>query len=79
MKQFVIGGLNTPQKKSEAEAILKELGYVDRGDYNVIRRENEKCTFISAYHEGAYSYRNTNCGETPITLEDLRTMKKQKK
>ena len=79
MKQFVIGGLDTPQKKSEAEAILKGLGYVDRVEWNSEHREYYFCTFIDACRNGDYQYHNHNCGETPISLEELRTMKNQEK
>ena len=79
MKQFVIGGLDTPEKKSEAEAILKGLGYEDRVEWNCIKRERVMSTLIAVYPSGVYSYRNHTCGKTPITLEDLRTMKKQEK
>jgi len=79
MKQFVIGGLDTPEKKQEAEAILKEFGYRDDQHWNERWREDEDCTFIDVYIDGDYQYHNHNCEQTPITLDELRTMKKQEK
>ena len=77
MKPFVIGGLDTPEKKQEAEAILKGLGCVDDEKWNLETRDEEGFTFIRAYEY--YSYHNHDCQKTPITLEDLRTMKTQEK
>lgn len=81
MNSFVIGGLDTPEKKSEAEAILKELGYADDPYWNCDWREDEDCTFIATYNHGSYMYDNHNhdCQKPPITLEYLRTMKNQEK
>lgn len=79
MKQFVIGGLDTPQKKSEAEAILKELGCESVEEWNESYREEELCSFIATYNHGFYMYHTHKGFQTPITLEDLRTMKNQEK
>jgi len=80
MKEFVIGGLDTPKKKREAEAILKRLGYVDRVEWNSLWREDEEFTFINAYKMPSgyrYSYYNHKCFQTPITLKELKAMAKQ--
>ena len=79
MKQFVIGGLDTPEKKQEAEAILKGLGYVDRIEWNSLWRKDERCVFIETYKHGTYRYHSHKCFQTPITLEDLRIKKNQEK
>jgi len=77
MKEFVIGGLDTPKKKREAEAILKRLGYVDRVEWNSLWREDEEFTFINAYKMPSgyrYSYYNHKCFQTPITLKELKAI-----
>jgi len=75
MKQFVIGVLDTPQKKQEAEAILKELGYESNERWNINFREDEDATFIATYIYGDYQYHNHDCEQPPITLEELKAMK----
>lgn len=79
MKQFVIGGLDTPEKKSEAEAILKELGYVDDKYWNREYRGFMHFTFILTTRKDLYAYHCHDCQQIPITLEKLRTMKNQEK
>lgn len=80
MKQFVIGGLDTPQKKQEAEAILEDLGYENNEWWNNGLRESELFNYILVRIDGFYyEYYSHDCGETTITLEDLRIMKNQEK
>jgi hypothetical protein len=77
MKEFVIGGLDTPQKKKKAEAILKKMGYLSNKEWNNEFRNN--CDFIMTHSYGDYQYQNHNCRQTPIALEDLEKMAKPKK
>jgi hypothetical protein len=77
MKQFVIGGLDTPQKKKKAEAILKKMGYRDVEEWN--NEYRDKCDFIMTYIYGGYQYHSHDCFSTPIPLEDLEKMAKPKK
>lgn len=79
MKQFVIGGLDTPEKKQEAEAILKELGYESDESWNYNQREDKMYSFIAVYKHKTYSYHNHDCKAKPITFDELRTMKNQEK
>jgi hypothetical protein len=77
MKQFVIGGLDTPQEKKKAEAILKKIGYQDDEDWN--NEFRGECEFLKCYKQGGYSYQPHDCEQTPITLEELEKMAKPKK
>ena len=74
MKTFVIGGLDSPKKKQQAEAILKGLGYADDQYWNCDWREDEDCTFIETYNHGSYMYHNHDCEQTPITLKELKSI-----
>ena len=67
MKAFVIGGLDSPKKKKKAEALLKKMGYWNN-EYR------GACDFIMTYSYGDYQYHSHNCGQTPITLEELQDM-----
>lgn len=76
MKKFVIGGLNSLQEKKKAEAILKKMGYLSDEDWNTDFRY--KCSFISCYNNhGIYIYQTHDCGEIPITLEELKAISNQ--
>ena len=77
MKSFVIGGLDSPKKKQEAEAILKDLGYESNEEWNKKWREDADCTFIETYTYGDYQYHNHDCQKTPITLEELKSIANQ--
>lgn len=77
MKEFVIGGLDTPKKKQKAEAILKDLGYKGNEDWNDICRNTELSSFIETYGDGSYLYHTHDCDETPITLKDLKAIANQ--
>ena len=72
MKAFVIGGLNSLQEKKKAEAILKKMGYVDRGKST--RGWRYKCDFIKCKEDGFYTHHKHDCDQTPITLEELQAM-----
>jgi hypothetical protein len=73
MNEFVIGGLDTPQKRQEAEVILKQLGYYSDEDWNRGYRNHKMFDFIKCENGFVYEYHTQDCGETPITLEELRT------
>lgn len=74
MKTFVVGGLDTPQKKAEAEVILQKLGCVSKEEWNNDFRNDEDCTFIERCSNGNYQYHNHACSSDHITLDDLRAM-----
>ena len=71
---FVVGGLDTSEKKQEAEALLKQLGYKDDERWNEEYRDENDCTFISTQQKGAYSYHTHDCNPRPlITLTQLKS------
>lgn len=73
MEEFAVIGLDTPEKKAEAEAILKELGYKGDKDWNDRYRQNPSFQVISRWSSGDYCYYVcAEDNETPITLDQLR-------
>jgi hypothetical protein len=71
---FVVGGLDTSEKKQEAEALLKQLGYKDDKHWNEEYRDENDCTFISTQQKGVYSYHTHDCNPRPlITLTQLKS------
>jgi len=73
MKEFVIGGLDTPQKKAEAEAILQKFGYESDEERNKINRYLPEHKFLKLCKDGFFRiYLETP--NKPITLDDLRDM-----
>jgi hypothetical protein len=79
MEQFAVIGLATQEKKAEAEAILKELGYSDNEEWNEKRRTKVDRKSIITYKGGDYEfYSHEGILETPITLDQLRAKLKPK-
>ena len=71
---FVVGGLDTSEKKQEAEALLKQLGCKDDKRWNERHRDKDDFTFISTQQRGVYSYHNHDCDPKPlITLTQLKS------
>jgi hypothetical protein len=76
MKQFVVGGLDTPQKKQEAESILQRLGFKSDERFNGDgRRIDNDYLYIKTFPNNC-DYVIFMCidDEKPITLDDLRDM-----
>ena len=71
---FVVGGLDTSEKKQEAEALLKQLGYKDDKLWNEEYRDGNDSTFISTQRSGGYGYHTHACDpRTLITLTQLKS------
>ena len=71
---FVVEGLDTSEKKQEAEKILKQLGYQDDEDWNNNYRDNSDSYFILASELGKYAYHRHPCSPQPlITLTELKS------
>lgn len=74
MKQFVIGGLDTPEKKQEAEAILKGFGYESDEERNKINRYLPEHKFLKLCKDGFFRF-YLETPNKPITLDELKAMK----
>ena len=73
MERFAVIGLDTQEKKTEAEALLNELGYQSDKEWNNKYRQEPSCQVISRWENGNYCYYVcVEDNETPITLDQLR-------
>jgi hypothetical protein len=73
MKEFAVIGLDTQEKKAEAERLLKELGYVNDEEWNETRRTIPSKGVIVVYGSGTYHfYERQATSYTEITLDQLR-------
>lgn len=71
---FVVGGLDTSEKKQEAETLLEQLGYRSDEYWNKVNRDENRFTFISIQTNGSYAYHSHDCEPKPlITLTQLRS------
>ena len=74
-KLFVVEGLDTSDKKQEAEEILKQLGYTSNEGWNENVRDKAHYTFISIQKSGRYEYHYHPCKPKPlITLTHPRPL-----
>jgi len=73
MKELEIGGLDTPQKKAEAEAILQKFGYESDEERNKINRYLPEHKFLKLCKDGFFRF-YLETPNKPITLDDLRDM-----
>lgn len=72
MEQFAVIGLDTQEKKAEAERLLKELGYRGDDDWNKSHKNNSAFKFIVSYEDGSYNYHSHNGDNAPIQPDPLK-------
>jgi proteasome lid subunit RPN8/RPN11 len=71
-ERILITGLDTPEKKKEAEEALKLLGYKSEETWNSEYRQKDCCEYL-LLKKGQYAYHSHDCEpSTPITLEQLK-------